>query len=132
MTYSNWDEEVLARTLYGEARGEKREGIEAVAAVIMNRLKSGRWGKRAASVCLARKQFSCWDDPNRDKMAAVDSTDAAFVLCQEVALLALTDNLADPTHGSLHYCVESLSPYWAHGKVPVCIIGAHAFYVGIA
>lgn len=129
---SNWDEEVLARTLYGEARGERREGIEAVAAVMMNRLKAGRWGKRAASVCLARKQFSCWDDGNRERMAAVDSTDAAFVVCQEVALLALTGQLVDPTQGSLHYHVASLTPYWAHGKTPVCIVGAHAFYNNVA
>ena len=37
------DEDILARTLYGEARGEGIDGIEAVACVIMNRYKARKW-----------------------------------------------------------------------------------------
>ena len=71
------DLQILARTLFGEARGEGDEGLEAVACVIMNRYKSGKWftgydvlnGKKIPSVaqtCLKKAQFSCWNknDPN--------------------------------------------------------------------
>ena len=34
------DLQILARTLFGEARGEGDEGIEAVACVVMNRFKA--------------------------------------------------------------------------------------------
>lgn len=34
--------DVLARTLYGEARGESVRGKEAVAAVVMNRVRRAR------------------------------------------------------------------------------------------
>lgn len=130
----NWDLEVLARTLFGEARGESREGKEAVAAVIVNRLKIGRWGKNAASVCLAKKQFSCWNDAdgNRPKMAAVTLADPAFAECMEIATAALDGSLEDRTKGSLHYHVEALSPFWAYRKSPVYRTGNHVFYNDIA
>ena len=44
--------EIFAKTLFGEARGEKLSGIEAVANVIMNRVKHAQkigsywWGKQ--------------------------------------------------------------------------------------
>ena len=37
------DLDILARTLYGEARGEGTEGMEAVANVIMNRYRKPKW-----------------------------------------------------------------------------------------
>ena len=37
------DIDILARTIYGEARGEKTAGKKAVACVIMNRYKSKKW-----------------------------------------------------------------------------------------
>ena len=37
------DVDILARTLYGEARGEGIDGIEAVACGIMNRFKARKW-----------------------------------------------------------------------------------------
>ena len=125
--------DVLARTLWGEARGEGRSGIEAVAAVIMNRLATGRWGATAEAVCRARKQFSCWnpDDPNRSKLERVDEGDAAFALCREVAAEALAGRLADPTGGATHYHVRGLSPWWARGLGHCAAIGAHVFYRGV-
>lgn len=37
------DVDILARTIYGEARSEGQEGMEAVACVVMNRYRAGRW-----------------------------------------------------------------------------------------
>ncbi len=67
---------ILAKTLYGEARGEGLSGLEAVANTIINRVntakaKGGRfwWGNDIISVCQKPYQFSCWNkkDPNRKK-----------------------------------------------------------------
>ena len=57
------DLQILARTLFGEARGEGDEGLEAVACVIMNRFKANKWytgyeihnGKKVPSVAQAFK-----------------------------------------------------------------------------
>ena len=37
------DIEIMAKTIYGEARGEGEEGMEAVACVIMNRYNARKW-----------------------------------------------------------------------------------------
>ena len=51
--------EIFAKTLYGEARGEGLKGIEAVACVIVNRLKKPCWwGHTIQEVCLKPAQFS--------------------------------------------------------------------------
>ena len=57
------DLDILARTLYGEARGEYSSSgpaaLIAVGNVIVNRFeKGGRFGKTLAEVCLKPKQFS--------------------------------------------------------------------------
>lgn len=57
------DIDILARTIYGEARGEKTAGKKAVACVIMNRYKAKKWfsGKTIAETCQKPWQFSCWN-----------------------------------------------------------------------
>ncbi|HTJ64761.1 MAG TPA: cell wall hydrolase [Alphaproteobacteria bacterium] len=131
--------DTLARTLWGEARGEGREGMEAVAAVIANRIDislahGGRywWGRDWISVCRAKAQFSCWNpgDPNRAKLLAVDDSDPSFRLAKEVAADAMADRIADPTFRATSYKVASLPwPYaWGHFRLPLIEIGRHAFY----
>lgn len=130
------DHLVLAQTLWGEARGEGREGMKAVAAVVMNRARTGYRGKhRAADVCRDPWQFSCWNvgDPNAEamrRMAANATTDTPFREAVELAAIALQGDLADPTHGSRHYVATHLRflPDWLRGKRPVVVIGRHAFY----
>jgi N-acetylmuramoyl-L-alanine amidase len=68
------DIDVVARTLYGEARGEGKQGMIAVACVIVTRAMiaaeyvdaNGKphplFGDGSlASACQAPLQFSCWD-----------------------------------------------------------------------
>ena len=54
------DLDILARTIYGEARGEKTVGKKAIACVVLNRYKSGKWfaGKTIAETCQKIYQFS--------------------------------------------------------------------------
>lgn len=105
--------DVLARTLWGEARGEDRRGREMVANVIMNRvnLDLGRdgkpdwWGEGVIAVCLMPFQFSCWlpRDPNRKKLLAVTEADPVFRECVEIASAAIAGTLPDYTGGATHY-----------------------------
>ena len=52
------DEELLARIVYLEARGEPDEGQQAVAQVVLNRLKDGTWGDTLSEVIYAPGQFN--------------------------------------------------------------------------
>ena len=80
-------QDVLARTVWGEARGEGQAGMVAVANVVMNRVNFARaqlggnywWGNTIMRVCQKPLQFSCWNqaDPNLSQLQAVDAADDA-------------------------------------------------------
>lgn len=130
--------DVLARTLYGEARGETRQGIEAVAHVILNRVmqakKSGGhywWGNDIVSVCQTPYQFSCWNpgDPNRQKLMAVTGDNEKFMSCLRIARRAVYGQLgADITCGANHYHTTAVAPKWSVGKTPCAQFGTHVFF----
>ncbi|AUG52126.1 hydrolase [Thalassospira marina] len=131
--------DILARTIYGEARGEDLAGMEAIAAVVLNRVAFSKarggywWGNDIVAVCLKKGQFSCWNegDPNREKLLRVNDRDPAFRLCRRVAKRAIDGLLPDPVQGATHYHVVQIDPWWARGHVPLCEIGNHVFYAGI-
>lgn len=130
------DIDVLARTIYGEARGEPVRGKEAVAAVIMNRVRLAKrrsgywWGDDIQTVCQKPWQFSCWNDndPNRKKLLVVTRDNAVFKTCLRVARRAVRGTLKDPTRGATHYHTLNVDPPWSSGRTPVVIIGRHQFY----
>jgi len=129
--------DILARTLWGEARGEPVRGIEAVAAIIVNRVRhaqarGGRywWGNSIEQVCQKPWQFSCWNegDPNRAKLLAVTERDRTFRICLRVARRAVAGVLDDPTRGATHYHTRAVLPPWARHRLPSAEIGNHLFY----
>lgn len=135
------DLDILARTIYGEARGEDLSGMEAVACVIMNRYKARKWytgyivqnGQKipnVAETCLKRFQFSCWNknDPNLPKIKNVTTKDALFRQCLAVAKRALNGKLIDFTNGATYYHTKQIKPVWAKGQTPCFALGNHLFY----
>lgn len=123
--------QIAARTMWAECRGEPLDGQSAVAHVLINRLKSGRWGKTLATVCVAPLQFSCWNasDPQRLRMVAMDDDDAA--LLQMFGILRNAERAEkDPTGGAMFYYSDSMivPPKWAQGMHFVTKIGHHQFY----
>lgn len=129
------DFDTLARTIWGEARGEHFTGQRAVAHVIMNRASDPqkRWPRTWRQVCRQPWQFSCWNsaDPNRLKLANLDFTDRSFVTAYNAALNAVDAERAgdyDPTKGANHYHTKAVQPYWSKGQTPVATIGAHLFF----
>jgi len=133
------DLEIVARTIYGEARGEYHNvtgglaPLIAVANVIMNRFKyRGIYGQNLKEVCTKPFQFSCWNnrDPNRMSLLRSTINDPLFTLCHEVARKVTREEWPDLTKGSDHYYATSLpeEPYWAHGHKPNLRLGHHVFY----
>ena len=123
--------DLLARTIYGEARGEGENGMQAVANVIMNRVNSGRWyGKTIEEVVLKPYQFSCWNekDPNRRVIMEVTEQNAVFKKAKDIARRAAEDTLPDTTGGATHYHAASITPYWAGEMAQTVKIGNHIFY----
>ena len=126
------DIDTLARTLWGEARGEAPQGRIAVANVVMNRLKAKKahWGRTVTDVCMKPWQFSCWnfDDPNRAKLLSIGPSNHVFAECLQIAQKAVDGDLPDTTSGSTHYHTKAVSPSWAPKLVQTAEIGNHLFY----
>jgi hypothetical protein len=130
--------DVLARTLWGEARNQGEEGMIGVAAVIANRTHAQRaaWGLTVEDVCKAPLQFSCWNEPktasdqqNRASMDSVGPENSLFALCLDVGRRTLSGDIVDPTHGANHYCNLAVAqPQWALNQVPTTTIRNHSFY----
>lgn len=129
---TDYDFEIMAKTIYGEARGESRQGQTAVACVIFNRFRSGKWfsAKTLAGVCLKPLQFSCWNksDPNSQILANLPYS--AYSRYFDVIKEA---EKGDITNGATHYCTYAVLPRtkWAAGKEPCFECGNHLFFKGI-
>lgn len=132
------DLDTLARTIYGEARGQILQGQVAVGWVVRNRaLRPRRFGASIKEVCLKPKQFSCWneDDPNRKLVLAADHTKRSFLGALGVAALVMSGDFPDPTGGADHYfTVEAppgavhWPPKWSAEMRETVVIGAHRFF----
>ncbi len=125
-------QDVVARTIWGEARGDGVDGMTAVACVIMNRAHHPRWwGADPVMVCTKPWQFSCWNegDPNRAKLIAVTDADPQFREALAIAARALADQLPDITHGAdSYYALGTPKPDWVWGATETAVIGSQAFY----
>lgn len=127
----NAEIDTLARTLWGEARGEGVRGMQAVANVITNRVNRGGWyGATYQEVCLKPYQFSCWldTDPNYNKLLNVTTKDSQFAQAVQIAKKAYNGELDDITGGAINYHAKSASPYWAKTMSKTATIGNHIFY----
>lgn len=124
--------DTLARTIWGEARGQGTHAMEAVACVVMNRAKNPRWwGTTVEEVCRANLQFSCWnkDDPNLPKLLDVTGTDPQFTQARAIAANAMLGGLEDFTRNSDSYYDTSIPPpSWAKDKTPNIYLGNMRFY----
>ena len=134
--YNELAVDVLARTMWGEARGEGPLGMEAIASVVLNRARIAQdrggywWGNDIISVCQKPYQFSCWNrsDPNYRMLLDVTDKNIHFATSLRIARRAVAGVLADGTNGATHYHEKSILPNWAKGQVPCAIIGHHIFY----
>jgi spore germination cell wall hydrolase CwlJ-like protein len=142
------DHTILARTLFGEARGEEPLGQIAVAWVIVNRaLRAQKFAATyharhplfgdgtITSACQCEHngihQFSCWntfDAGYRTMMAANAQALASMAAVAEKVLAGYVQNpIGNCTHYFNPHAVAKTPP-WAVGKTPFAAIGHHLFF----
>ena len=118
----------LAKTIYGEARGESIETMFAVGWVIRNRLQSKRHGKTYKDVVLQPKQFSCWNkgDTNYKKIK-VAIKGRLWEVCIGVAVVVMQlSEKHNPIPEVKHYYDKSLDgnpPFWADEGEYITVYG---------
>ena len=115
---SSSDLNLLAKIVYAEARGEVYTGQVAIAAVVLNRVKSGSFPNTIAGVIYQPGAFTAVSDgqinltPNSTaKKAAQDAL-----------------NGWDPTYGSIYYFnPDTATSAWIWSRPYVITIGKHRF-----
>lgn len=110
---------LLARLVYGEARGEPYKGQVAVAAVVLNRVKSSQFPNSVSGVIYQSGAFSVVDD------GQINLTP------DETAIKAARDamNGYDPTNGCLfYYNPAKTTNKWMLSKPVLLKIGNHSFF----
>ena len=127
-----FDRAIAALTVYCEASGEPHEGKVAVAATLFNRLKSGRFGKTIASVCLERMQYSEWNADRADNANLLRGAETSEANPVMVDCLNAYDEAAagaDPSLQATHYFAISIpAPAWAAQGTETVQIGHHRFF----
>ena len=133
------EEEVVAITLMGEARGEGEIGLYAVGCVIQKRAQEREL--TLSQVCLQNKinkngvrvwQFSCWNDKpyieTMKRLLKADTKQAKYSKRLARAMCAggmLTQTF---TGNANHYHATYVTPYWSKKFKPTKRIGNHIFY----
>ena len=141
MTATEKDLDILARTLWGEARGESLAGQIAVAWTIRNRVemdlhndgKPDWWGEGYAGICLKKYQFSCWNknDPNYAYLSGAKAIPfREFAQAQIAADQVIDGKVPDPTGGATHYYATTMpkAPAWAAKAKQTLKLGHHVFF----
>src|SRR5688572_439116 len=94
--------DLVVRTVLGEAANEPDDGMTAVAAVIRNRVLSGRFGKSVPEVVMKPKQFEPWNTPEgRERMYGYAPDSEPYRRASAAVDLAFSG--ADPTGGATHF-----------------------------
>ena len=122
--------ECLALTLYWEAGGEKREGMAAVASVVLNRRAHPEFPSTVCDVVREGGtdpgcQFTFWCDGKSEQPPDPD----LWALAREVAAEALGGVTVDPTGGALFFHAAALGTApWQVRRERTIQIGRHVYY----
>ncbi|MBQ8844656.1 MAG: spore cortex-lytic enzyme [Clostridia bacterium] len=119
-TGNNSDLYLLAKCVYAEARGESYEGQVAVAAVILNRVKSPDFPNTIAGVIYQPWAFTAVNDGQIN----LEPDKTAYSAAQDAL------NGWDPTYGCLYYYnASTATSKWIFTKTTVVTIGNHVFAI---
>lgn len=113
--------ELLARVIYGEARGEPYTGQVAIAAVILNRVEDSRFPKTIAGVVYQAGAF----DAVADGQVNMTPDSTAYKAARDAL------NGWDPTYGSIYYYNPATATNRWIKTLPITVtIGKHVFSRG--
>ena len=132
---------ILARAIFGEARGESKKGKIGVGWVIRNRADNpGWWGNSYHTVILKELrgiyQFSALDPTDANYRSVIDpfhtsspSDKKAWHESYEIPGQILNGKVVDPTKGADHFFSTDIPiPSWADKEDFTVQIGKHKFY----
>lgn len=117
------EEECLAGAVYFEAKGEPLDGQLAVAQVIMNRARSGRFPSSVCGVVFQPSQFSFVRGHGFPAIARGSQNWRQAVAIAKIATDDMWDSSVD---NALYFHARRVSPGWRLSRIAT--IGNHVFY----
>ena len=128
------ERDYLIRTLVFEASGETEIGKAAVAHVVLNRKRIGRWGDRIQDVVTHPWQFEPWMT-RKSEIKKLSPEDPRYLDAAKIVDAVLGGDIPDPTAGATHFLNPVIVrqrrggslPPWADGDGQP--IGRHVFYI---
>jgi spore germination cell wall hydrolase CwlJ-like protein len=115
----------LATAVYFESMGEPLEGQLAVAQVVINRAKSGRYPTSLCGVVKQKAQFSF---VRSGQFPRIDAGCEAWRKAQAIARIATASMAKVLPTDVLWYHADYVAPSWGRRLARVDKIGAHIFY----
>ncbi|WP_245895329.1 cell wall hydrolase [Devosia submarina] len=133
---ANSERDCLAQAIYHEARGESEAGQLAVANVIVNRARSGKFPSTLCGVIYQnaekgryRCQFTFACDGRSDTPGERRAWARSAALAQDVyAEFATGENVGAVPGSTLYYHTTAVRPSWSNTFNAVAKIGSHIFY----
>lgn len=124
-----------ATNIYYEARGESKEGMKAIASVVINR--KNNTGKTDCEIIFQKNQFSWTNQQNFEDIQKLlngdlsdlsDKDRQAYQQARLIAHTVLTERLKVLPDTAMWYHAEYVKPRWSTKLKKVKRIGKHIFY----
>ncbi len=123
------DMECLSQAVYYEARGETSAGQQAVAQVVLNRVRHPAFPKSVCAVVFqGARTSSCQFSFACDGASHHPIENAAWRRAEHVAAEALGGTVMAEVGNATHFHVAGLSTDWGPRLQKVAQIGSHIFY----
>lgn len=120
----------LTQAIYYEAALEPRRGQEAVAQVVLNRVRDPNFPASVCGVVFqgAERVTGCQFSFTCDGSLARAPVAWAWNQADSVARAALAGHVAEAVGTATHYHADYVRPWWAPSLTKVNQLGAHIFY----
>lgn len=124
------DVQCLAEAIYFEARGESRQGWQAVGEVILNRVESRNYPDTICAVLSqgAHRKNQCQFSYNCDGLRETIAEREIFGEIREMARRLLRGDVKPIVGGATHFHSRNVNPRWSERFELTSVIGRHLFY----
>lgn len=122
------DLDCLTDAVYFEARGESKRGQQAVATVVLNRVKNPNFPKSVCGVVFQRASGGCQFSFACDGSMRHGRDEDAWEQARRVAARALSGYVLRDIGSATHFHTIDVSPDWGAQMLKVAQVGLHVFY----
>jgi len=124
------DLECLTQAVYYEARGEGRDGMKAVAQVVLNRARHPAFPKTVCGVVFqgSNRSTGCQFSFTCNGAMRARVNQSAWNRARDIASAAMSGEVYRAVGTATHFHTTAVAPSWRNRLVRVRAVGDHVFY----